>query len=88
MSHWQYLDSTSLNHKYDAVRYLVTYDDGRRIINTYRFPKGVKWVKNYRHRKIGESKPTDGGKWIEGTIKRSKRKKAQKPASKRLKSYW
>ena len=85
---WQYLDSTPLDPLQDAVRYLVTYSDGRRIINTYRFPKGVKWMKSYRHRKIGESKPTDGGKWIEGTIKRSKGKKAKKPASKRLKTYW
>ena len=77
---WEEIGRQVMNQFEERVWFRIPY--ARPLIKSYRFPIGSKWQADYRDRELS-SEAEDGGKWIDGVIKRTrsvnKPKKTGKP---------
>jgi len=76
MAKWELISVQVMNQFEDEVVWQINCQ--RPYRNHYRFKTGLTMMDDYQDRKIGESRPLDGGKWIEGTMKSKGRKPTKK----------
>jgi hypothetical protein len=71
MGRWEILGREYHDHEYDLLTVRIRYKN-RTIENRYRIRKDEKRIprEELEERKVGETRTLDGGKWVEGTVRR------------------